>query len=59
MKTTVYQKLDVRKVVKHFKSHNAVVLEKRKCRLSSTYDRQKNLVNAHVDIATIYNLQVL
>ena len=29
----------------------------RKYRLSSTYDRQKNLGNAHVDIVTIFNLQ--
>ena len=43
----------------HFKSHNAAVLEKRNNRLSLTYDRQKHIGNAHVDIVTIYNLQFM
>ena len=55
----MYQKLDVRHVIKHLKSHHAVVLEKRNYGLSLTYDRQKHLANTHMDIATIYNLQIL
>ena len=55
----MYQKLDVRIVIKHFKSHNAVVFEKREYRLSPTYDRQKHIGDDHVDIATIYNLQFM
>ena len=53
----MYQKLDVRHVIKHLKSHHAVVLEKRNYGLSLTYDRQKHFANTHMDIATIYNLQ--
>ena len=56
---TVFQKLDFRDLIKHFKSHNAAVLEKRNNRLSLTYDRQKHIGNAHVDIVTIYNLQFM
>ena len=56
---TVYQKLDVRHVIKHLKSHHAVVLEKRNYGLSLTYDRQKHIGNAHMDIATICNLQFM
>ena len=55
--STVYQKLDVRHVIKHLKSHHAVVLEKRNYGLSLTYDRQKHFSNTVMDIATIYNLQ--
>ena len=55
----MYQKLDVRHVIKHLKSHHAVVLEKMNYGLSLTYDRQKHLDNAHMDIATIYNLQIM
>ena len=55
----MYQKLDFRHVIKRLKSHHAVVLEKRDYGLSLTYDTQKHIGNAHMDIATICNLQFM